>query len=125
MGRYVDLYLLPIPRKHLAYYRRLPPKWGAIMRDHGMLAYREFVASGAPPMKGMLGVDALVKPKKGEVVIFAVAEFKSKAHRDRVNKAAMKDPRMAAMSKIKPVFDMNRMAISEYKTLYEMKPRRR
>jgi uncharacterized protein YbaA (DUF1428 family) len=122
MGRYVDLYLLTVPRKNLAAYRKLAKRWGAIMADAGVLAYREFVASGAKPMKGMegmKGVDTLLKPKKGEVVIFSVVEFKSKAHHDATNERGWKDPRMQELMEMKPIFDMKSMRIGEFETLVE------
>ena len=38
-----------------------------------------------------------VKLKKGETVVFSWITYKSRAHRDRVNKKVMKDPRLADM----------------------------
>ncbi len=41
--RYVDGYVLPIPKKHLAAYRRMAQKAGKIWREHGALDYKECV----------------------------------------------------------------------------------
>ena len=119
MAGYVDLYMLPVPRRNLAAYRRLAKAWGRIMRDHGVLEYREFVAAGVPPMKEIRPVAKLVKPKPGEVTVASVVGFRSKAHRDRVNGAAYKDPRMIALMHSKPIFDMKRMFVGEFKTFVQ------
>jgi uncharacterized protein YbaA (DUF1428 family) len=39
--RYVDGYVLPVPKKNLIAYRRLAGKAGKIWREHGALEYRE------------------------------------------------------------------------------------
>jgi uncharacterized protein YbaA (DUF1428 family) len=39
--RYVDGYVLPVPKKNLAAYRRMAEKAGTIWREHGVLEYRE------------------------------------------------------------------------------------
>jgi uncharacterized protein YbaA (DUF1428 family) len=40
---YVDGYILPVPKKHLAAYKRIAGKAGKIWREHGALDYRECV----------------------------------------------------------------------------------
>jgi uncharacterized protein YbaA (DUF1428 family) len=39
--RYVDGFLLPVPKKNLQAYRRMAEKAGKIWREHGALEYRE------------------------------------------------------------------------------------
>ena len=41
--RYVDGFVLPVPRRHLAAYRRIARRAGRVWRDHGALEYRECV----------------------------------------------------------------------------------
>ena len=41
--RYVDGYVLPVPKKSMAVYRRIALKAGQIWREHGALEYRECV----------------------------------------------------------------------------------
>jgi len=84
------------------------------------VTYREFTAAKDGEMKGMPGIAALAKPKKGEVTICAFAGFSSRAHRDRANAAAMKDPRMAKMMTRKPLFDMKRMRVGGFDLLVMM-----
>jgi len=59
--RYVDGYVLPVPKKDLPLYRRIAQRAGKVWRD------------------GALDV------------VFSWIVFKSRAHRDRVNAKVMKD----------------------------------
>jgi uncharacterized protein YbaA (DUF1428 family) len=120
MARYVDFYCLPVPRRNLATYKRLAKTWGRVMKGHGMLAYSEFVEAHVDPaktVKGTRSINALVDRKRNEVVIFSVASFRSKAHRDRVNDLGWHDPRMKKLMQSRPLFDMKRMTIGEFTTL--------
>jgi uncharacterized protein YbaA (DUF1428 family) len=94
--RYVDGYLLPVPKKNLPAYRRMAEKAGKIWREHGALECRECAGDD---LKVKFGVpftrSAKVKP--GKTVVFARIVFKSRAHHDRVNARAMKDQRITAI----------------------------
>ena len=117
--RYVDGYVLPVPKKNLAAYRRMAEKAGKIWREHGALEYRECVGDD---LKVKFGVPfpRLAKPKPGETVVFAWIVFKSRAHRDRVNAKVMKDPRLANMGDEKSMpFDCKRMAYGGFKMLVD------
>jgi uncharacterized protein YbaA (DUF1428 family) len=37
---YIDGYVLPVPKKNLAQYRRMATKAGKIWREHGALEFR-------------------------------------------------------------------------------------
>ena len=41
--RYVDGFVLPVPKKNLQAYRRMAQKAGKVWREHGALEYRECV----------------------------------------------------------------------------------
>ncbi|MGH7792851.1 MAG: hypothetical protein ACREOB_11120, partial [Thermodesulfobacteriota bacterium] len=47
-------------------------------------------------------------------------EFRSKSHRNQVNKKAMNDPRMKALMEEKPLFDMKRMLYGGFSTIVKM-----
>ena len=117
--RYVDGYVLPLPKKNLKVYRRMAQMAGRIWRQHGALEYRECVGDDLKVKWGAL-FPRMVKLKPGETVIFSWVLFKSRAHRDRVNAKVMKDPRLAASmdSKTMP-FDMKRMVYGGFKTLVD------
>src|SRR5215510_4199090 len=109
MSRYVDGYVLPVPRKNLAAYRRMAQTAGKVWRDHGALEYIECLADDVKSGK-RTSFPQSVKLKKGETVIFAYIVYKSRAQRDRVNARVMKDPRLAHMMDPKQMpFDARRM----------------
>ncbi len=111
---YVDGFLLPLPKKNLPAYRRMAQKAGRIWRQHGALEFRECVGDDLDA-KGMLPFPRVVKPKRGETVVFSWIVFQSRAHRDRVNAKVMKDPRLAKMDPMP--FDPRRMAYGGFKVL--------
>jgi uncharacterized protein YbaA (DUF1428 family) len=115
--RYVDGYVLPVPKKNLAAYRRMAEKAGRIWREHGALEYWECAGED---LKVKCGVpfSRLAKAKPGETVVFSWIVFKSRTHRDRVNGKVMKDPRIAAMGNHKSMpFDVKRMAYGGFNIL--------
>jgi uncharacterized protein YbaA (DUF1428 family) len=116
--RYVDGYVLPIPKKKVDQYRRIAQKAGKVWRDHGALEYRECVGEDLK-VKNMLQFPRAVKSKPGETVVFSWVVFKSRAHRDRVNAKVMKDPRLAGMDMKDMPFDMKRMYYGGFTTLVE------
>jgi uncharacterized protein YbaA (DUF1428 family) len=117
MARYVDGFVLPLPRKNIEAYRRLSQRAGKIWREYGALQYLECVGDDLSP-KGFVSFRRLAKAKPSETVVFAFIVYKSKAHRDRVNAKVMKDPRMAIPPKAMP-FDMKKMAVGGFQVFVE------
>jgi uncharacterized protein YbaA (DUF1428 family) len=72
---YVDGFVLPVPRKKLAEYRRMAQLGGKVWKEHGALAYLEAVADDVKPGKHT-SFPQSVKLKKGEVVIAKVMKDK-------------------------------------------------
>ncbi len=119
MKGYIDLYMLPIPKKKLAVYRRIANLFGKVIEDLGALEYREFLGDDLNT-KGCAGFPSKIKVKPGEVLISSVVGFRSKAHRDQVNQRMMKDPRMKRLMAEKPLFDMKRMLYGGFSTFVKM-----
>ena len=121
--RYVDGYVLPVPKKNLQAYRRMAEKAGPIWREHGALEYRECAGDD---LKVKFGVPfpRLAKAKPGETVIFSWIVYKSRAHRNRVNAKVMKDPRITEMCNGKAMpFDIKRMAYGGFEVVVEARKR--
>lgn len=117
--RYVDGFVLPVPKKNLAAYRRMARKAGKIWMEHGALEYVECVADDVKPGK-LTSFPQSVKLKSGETALFSYIVFKSRADRDRVNKKVMKDPRLADMMDPKAMpFDARRMIYGGFKAIVE------
>lgn len=93
---YVDGFVLPVPKRKLAAYRSMSRKCAKVWRDHGALDYKECVADDVKPGK-YTSFPRSVKLKPGETVVFSWILYKSRAHRDRVNRKVMADPRLAGM----------------------------
>ena len=116
MPRYVDGFVLPVPKKIIPLYRRISSAMGKVMRSHGCLNYREFLGDDFSA-KQMVSPLTLVKVKKGEVLVFAVTEFKSKAHRNQVLKKVMSDQRVKKMCSQPMPLDYKRMVYGGFKTI--------
>ena len=119
MARYVDGFVLPVPKKRLQAYRRMARKAGKVWREHGALEFRECVADDVKPGK-RTSFPQSVKLKRGETVFFSYIVYKSRAHRDRVNAKVMKDPRITGMGDVKDMpFDAKRMIYGGFKVLVD------
>jgi alkaline phosphatase len=120
---YVDGFVIPIPRKNLAAYKKMASEGAKAWKKHGALEYFECVGDDlAPKMPGMkIGqFPALARARRGETVVFSFIVFKSKAHRDAVNKKVMKE--MDALMKERPQktpFDLKRMAYGGFQTIVQ------
>jgi uncharacterized protein YbaA (DUF1428 family) len=117
---YVDGFIVPVPKKNLAAYRRIARKAGKVWRDHGALEYKECVADDVK-MGKRTSFPRSVKLKPNETVVFSWITYKSRAHRDRVNAKVMKDKRLANMMDPKAMpFDAKRMIYGGFKVLLDI-----
>ena len=116
---YVDGFVVPVPTKNLAAYRRMASLAGKVWRDHGALEYIECIADDVKPGK-YTSFPQSVKLKRGETVVFSWIVYKSRKERDRVNAKVMEDPRIAPMMNAKALpFDGKRMFWGGFKVLVE------
>jgi uncharacterized protein YbaA (DUF1428 family) len=118
--RYVDGFVLPVPKKKLGAYRRLARKAGKIWMEYGALEYVECVADDVKAGK-FTSFPRSVKLKPGEMVWFSWIVYKSRKHRDQVNAKVMKDPRLAATMDPKAMpFDSKRMIYGGFRTMVDL-----
>ncbi|HEY0972950.1 MAG TPA: DUF1428 domain-containing protein [Solimonas sp.] len=115
---YIDSFVLPVPKKNLAAYRKEARKAGKVWREHGALAYVEAIADDVKPGK-WTSFPQSVKLKADETVIFAYAVYPSRRDRDRVIKKVMADPRLQMDPKKMP-FDGKRMFWGGFKPFIEL-----
>src|SRR5687768_18369794 len=123
MANYVDGFVLPIPRKNTAAYRRMASLAKKVWRDHGALDYVEAIADDVKPGK-WTSFPQSVKLKKGEVVWFSYIVYKSRKHRDAVMKKVMKDKRFTSMDPKDMPFDGKRMIYGGFKIMVDRKSTR-
>ena len=120
MARYVDGFLLALPKRNLEEYRRLSRKAGKVWLEHGALEYRECIAEDVKPGK-ITSFPQSEKLKRGETVVFAWIVYKSRAHRDKVNKKVTEDPRLADMMNGKGMpFDGQRMVYGGFDVIVDL-----
>ena len=118
--KYVDGFVVPVPKKKLNAYRQMALKASKIWKEYGALDYKECVADDVKVGK-QTSFPQSVKLKSGETVVFAYIVYKSRAHRDSVNKKVMNDPRLAAMCNPKNCpFNAKRMFWGGFKAIVEI-----
>ena len=116
---YVDGFVLALPRRNIEAYKTMSRAAGRVWREHGAVEYVEAVGNDLKIKKGMgVSFPRLARARAGETVLFSWIAYKSRAHRDRVNKKVMKDPRIASMMNDKKMpFDVKRMAYGGFKSI--------
>ena len=120
MAMYVDGFLMPIPKKKVDAYRKLARKAGKVWMEYGALSYVECMADDVKPGKWTSFPQA-VKLKPDEVVWFSWITYKSRKHRDSVNKKVMADPRLAAICSPEAMpFDPKRMIYGGFKSIVQL-----
>src|SRR5262249_17538200 len=114
--KYVDGFIVAVPKKNLKAYQALARKAGKIWKEYGALEYRECVAEDVQVGK-LTSFPRSVKLKPGETVIFSWITYKSRKHRDSVNAKVMKDPRLGGMDPKTMPFDAKRMIYGGFDTM--------
>jgi uncharacterized protein YbaA (DUF1428 family) len=123
---YVDGFVLVVPKANSDAYRKMAKMGAKMWMKHGALDYKECVGDDLQPSMGssqdMEGMRALTFPEmvhatKNETVWFSFITFKSRAHRDQVNKKVMAemDKEAAKWKDMSMPFDMKRMAYGGFK----------
>lgn len=119
--KYVDGFVLVVPKKNVAAYRKMARDASKLWMKYGALSYRECMIDDAKPKFVTLTFPMMIKAKPSETVWFSYIEYKSKKHRDQVNTKVMKEMDMLyddpkAMEKKMP-FDMKRLAYAGFKVV--------
>lgn len=118
MTRYVDGFILPVPKDRLDEYRAIAELAGKVWREHGALDYVECLAQDVPQGK-LTSFPLSVQLKQDETVIFAWILYASREERDRVNAAAMADERLSGFDKENVPFDPQRMIFGGFEVLVQ------
>ena len=123
MTHYIDGFVLPVPRNHLNEYRLVAETVAKIWKEHGALAYFEYVGEDLK-LEGTRSFPELVNAKEDEAIVFGWVVFASREVRDLANERVAADPRMANL--IAPltypermIFDAGRMAYGGFQPLVQ------
>ena len=120
MAKYVDGFVLPLPKANVEQYRQMAEQMGRVWKEYGALEYVECVADDVQPGK-LTSFPQAVKLKAGELVVFSWIVYQSRAARDRINAKVMKDPRLADMMDPKKLpFDGKRMFWGGFKPFVQL-----
>lgn len=117
--KYIDGFVIPIKNKDLPAYRKMAVLGAKMWKKYGALEYFECEGDDLEIKKGFpqKGFVKLVRLKADETVVFSWIVYKSRAHRDQVNKKIMNDMKDFDPSTM-PV-DMKRFASGGFKPIVE------
>lgn len=111
-AKYVDGFIVPVPKSKIAVYKKMAQLGRKVWLEYGALDYVECMGDDTPTGKST-SFPRSVKLKKNEVVFFSFITYKSRSHRDQVNKQVMKDPRFAEFQDMP--FDGKRLIFGGFK----------
>ncbi|MFA7252551.1 MAG: DUF1428 domain-containing protein [Candidatus Paceibacterota bacterium] len=124
--KYIDGFVLVVPKRNFADYHKMAQEGAKMWLKYGALDYKECVGEDMNPnMGGMtpaLTFPKMIKAKKNESVWFSFIVYKSKAHRDQVNKKVMTEMnKKAEKYKDTPIpFDIKRFAYGGFKVIVDI-----
>ena len=119
MSKYIDGFVIPIPKGKIDTYRAMAEKAGKVWKDHGALEYIECVGDDLDVKHGTSFLK-MASANPDETVVFAWIVYNSRADRDEINKKVMEDPRMKEMcSETNAPFDSKRMSYGGFKSIVE------
>lgn len=123
--RYVDGFLIVVPRNKLDAYRTMAEEGRNIWLKYGALDYKECVGDDLNPTMGemeSLPFPTLTRLAADEALIFSFIVYSSRQHRDEVNAKVMSDPAMSPeQMKDKPIpFDMKRFSYGGFEVLVDV-----
>lgn len=121
---YVDGFVIPMKKENISKYKKMALDGKRIWLKHGALDYYECIGEDLKVKKGMgQGFPKLAKLKKGETVVFSFIVFKSRKHRDEVNKAVMQVMKKTMTPKqaqeCAEIMDMKRFAYGGFNTIVQ------
>ncbi len=116
---YVDGFVIVVPKKNIKAYQAMAKDGIRLWMKHGALDYKECVGEDLRAIPGALAFAKMTKAKSNETVVFSYIAYKSRQHRDQVNKKVMADPSMTPGNNknFKMPFDMRKMAYGGFKVI--------
>ncbi len=116
MAKYVDGFVLVVPKDKVEEYKKMASEGRDVWMKHGALEYFECLGDDLEPqaVNGMesLGFPKMANAKPDETVWISFIVFTSRAHRDEVNKKVMDEmnEKYKDQKDFEMPFDMQRMA---------------
>lgn len=115
-GKYVDGFVLSVPKNNTIKYKKLASEAKEIWIKFGALDYKECMIDDIKPKFVSFIFPKMAKTKQNENVWFSFIVYKSKKHRDSVNKKVMAYfEKKYGKNNMKMPFDMKRFAYGGFK----------
>jgi uncharacterized protein YbaA (DUF1428 family) len=120
---YVDGFVLIIPKKNVAKYKKMASEAKTVWMKHGALDYKECMGDDLTPDThggpAPLNFPKMIGAKSGETIWFSYITYKNKAHRNAVNKKVMAffDKKYADKKHEDMPFDMKKMAYGGFQVI--------
>lgn len=124
MTNYIDGFVFPIRKIYLSEYKKVAEKVAEIWKEHGAIAYFEFVGDDLH-LEGVKSFITTIEVKEDEEIIFGWVVFPSKEIRDSANEKVFTDPRVTELlapltDPKKIIFDSSRMVYGGFKPLIQL-----
>jgi uncharacterized protein YbaA (DUF1428 family) len=120
MSRYIDGFVVPIPKARMEDYKKLARTAAAVWKEYGALEYVEAVADDVQ-VGELTSFPRSVQLKEDETVVFAYVVYESREARDRINAQVMADPRIAGTDPASMPFDGKRMIWGGFSAMIDLK----
>jgi len=116
---YVDGFVMVVKKGQVAAYKKMATEASKTWKKYGALDYKECMIDDAKPKMVTFTFPIMAKAKPGETVWFSFITYKSRAHRDQVNKKVMAemDKDAKKYEGMEMPFDMKRMAFGGFKVV--------
>ena len=116
--QYVDGFVIPISKKNTGKYKKIASDASKVWKRFGALDYKECMIDDAKPQFVNFTFPKMAKTKPGETVWFSFIVYKSRAHRDAVNKKVMAYFEKKYTEKdMQMPFDMKRFSYGGFKVV--------
>lgn len=115
MENYIDAFTLTIPKIHLENYKKVATAVAAIWKEHGAIAYHEYVGDDLK-LDGTTSFTTALNANDDQAIIFGWVVFKSRASRDSINFKVANDDRMSGL--LAPLIDPSNLIFDAQKMVY-------
>lgn len=117
-GKYVDGFVISIPKKNIAKYKKMAQDGLKAWMKFGALDYKECIIDIPNPPNVTFTFRKMAKAKPSDTVWFSFVTYKSKAHRDAVTKKVMAYfDKKYSKAPVDMPFDMKRMAHASFRVV--------
>lgn len=119
-AKYVDGFVIPIPKKNTAKYKKMAQEAAKVWKRFGAIDYKECILNDIRPDKVVTQTfPKMAKVRPGETVWFSYITYKSRTHRDQVNKKVMAyfSKKYGKNASMEMPFDMKRFAYGGFKVM--------